>query len=109
MHEEGALRFDASVAPAEDYEADRHDDRGDGSSDGADKVKGVAPLPTAVEPFGTVIWACACSMFLNAFCFATMNGLAVLTLNIQFGCVLTLWFFLVPCNSATEPCLNLLY
>ena len=35
--------------------------------------------------FGMTVWACALSMFLNAYCFATMNGIAPLTLNTQFG------------------------
>eukprot|EP01046_Picozoa_sp_COSAG06_P013679 COSAG06_NODE_832_length_12037_cov_81.245854_5_plen_338_part_00 len=35
--------------------------------------------------FGKVVWACAISMFLNAYCFATMNGLASLSINVQFG------------------------
>lgn len=35
--------------------------------------------------FGKTVWACGLSMFLNAFCFATMNGIAPLTLNTQFG------------------------
>lgn len=39
----------------------------------------------AAPGFGPVIWACAASMFLNSVCFSTMNGLAALTLNIQFG------------------------
>ena len=43
---------------------------------------GAAPAP---EKFGVVIWACAGSMFLNAFCFSIMNGLAAITINVQFG------------------------
>ena len=35
--------------------------------------------------FGLPIWGCVLSMFLNAFCFSTMNALATLTINVQFG------------------------